>query len=157
MGTDDTRTSSQPAVNMLSSPIQIEDGKEKGKDSCQIMEGGNTLGKVIGTSKSNPRELNSLHKWDNTAKLGQELRYEQEACDKQKVTRTKLVKELFRENEDAQSVVEEKNGPDVEELEVSSPLKLGTKTSINGYIREHGLGPENEKKPVNKGKWKKNS
>ena len=142
---------------MLSSLIQTEGGKEKGKDSCQIMEGGNSLGKVIGISKTNPRELNSLSRWDNIAKLGQELRYEQEACDNQKVTRTELLKELFRGNKDARSVVGEKNGPDVEELEVSSPLKLGNKTSINGYIREHGLGPENEKKPVNKGKWKKNS
>uniref|UniRef100_A0A7N2KYU2 Endonuclease/exonuclease/phosphatase domain-containing protein n=1 Tax=Quercus lobata TaxID=97700 RepID=A0A7N2KYU2_QUELO len=63
-------------------------------------------GTGTGTGTSNPWAQDKLNRWDNTTKVGLEMRPDQGARDRLEGSKTKLVSKIFQRNESAQPEVD---------------------------------------------------
>ena len=86
--------------------------------------------------------------------MKQEINKEQGPCDVQMVTKSSLVKDLFKANEEGSSRVGQPMKPNKEKQEVTSPLK--TKMNMeNNESKDLVVGPSKGNYGASKGKWKK--
>lgn len=86
------------------------------------------MGKVLESEtqlkNSNFSEFDSLDRWDRTEETIRDWKESQETRNKRNKNRTSLVKELFKENDDAMSAAKFKTyGPGRKDPEVCNPLK----------------------------------
>ena len=92
--------------------------------------------------------------WDNFEFEKQELSKEKGSCIAQKVTKSFLVKELFKTNEEELSIVGQSMKPNKDEQEVTSPLKPMT-SKENNESGDVLVGPSRGKCGTGKGNLKK--